>query len=87
MIILDNANFHKSKNKIIYSLIYNPQCNPIGNFFSQLKNHVKNKSSDNYEELKKTIDNIIKVKISKTHLENYFNYLFLQATDFINKNK
>ena len=43
--------------------------------------------SDNYEELKKTIDNIIKVKISKTHLENYFNYLFLQATDFINKNK
>jgi hypothetical protein len=42
---------------------------------------------DNYEELKKTIDNIIKVKISKTHLENYFNYLFLQATDFINKNK
>jgi transposase len=97
LIILDNANFHKSKsvkdtidkskNKIIYSLAYNPQCNPIENFFSQLKNHVKNKSPDNYEELKKTNDNIIKVKISKAHLENYFNYLFLQATDFINKNK
>ena len=95
LIILDNANFHKSKyvkdtidkskNKIIYSLAYNPQCNPIENFFSQLKNHVKNKSPDNYEELKKTIDNIIKVKISKTHLENYFNYLFLQANDYINK--
>ena len=41
----------------------------------------------NTDELKKTIDNIIKVKISKAHLENYFNYLFLQATDFINKNK
>ena len=54
LIILDNANFHKSKlvkdtidkskNKIIYSSAYNPQCNPIENFFSQLKNHVKNKS-------------------------------------------
>ena len=51
------------------------------------KKYFENKSPDNYEELKKTIDNIIKVKISKTHLENYFNYLFLQATDFINKNK
>jgi hypothetical protein len=51
-----------------------------------LKNHVKNKSPDNYEELKKTIDNIIKYKISKNHLKNYFNYLFTQANDFINKN-
>ena len=72
---------------ILVTYLNNPQCNPIENFFSQLKNHVKNKSPDNYEELKKTIDNIIKVKISKAHLENYFNYLFLQTTDFINKNK
>jgi transposase len=96
LIILDNARFHKSKdvvdnitkskNKIIYSLVYNPQCNPIENLFSQLKNHVKNKSPDNYEELKKTIDNIIKYKISKNHLKNYFNYLFTQANDYINKN-
>jgi transposase len=57
--------------------INNPQCNPIENFFSQLKNHVKNKSPDNYEELKKTIDYIFK---------NYFNYLYIQADDFINKN-
>ena len=96
LIILYNARFHKSKdvvdnitkskNKIIYSLVYNPQCNPIENLFSQLKNHVKNKSPDNYEELKKTIDNIIKYKISKNHLKNYFNYLFTQANDYINKN-
>lgn len=54
LIILDNARFHKSKdvidnivkskNKIIYSIPYNPQCNPIENLFSQLKSHVKNKS-------------------------------------------
>ena len=47
LLILDNANFHRSKivkeniqnsnNKIIYSLPYNPACNPIENFFSQLK--------------------------------------------------
>ena len=95
LIILDNARFHKSKdvidnivkskNKIIYSLAYNPQCNPIENLFSQLKSHVKNKSPDNFEELKLTIDNIIKYKITKEHLNNYFNYLFIQAHDYIDK--
>ena len=63
LIILDNAKFHKSKevidniekseNKIIYSLPYNPSLNPIENLFSQFKNYIKNKSPDNYEELKK----------------------------------
>jgi len=95
LIILDNARFHKSKdvvdnivkskNKIIYSLAYNPACNPIENLFSQLKSHVKNKSPDNFEELKSTIDNIIKYKITTEHLGNYFNYLFTQANDYINK--
>lgn len=97
LIILDNAKFHKSKdivesitktnNKIIYSLAYHPYMNPIENVFSQLKSYIKNKSPDNYEELKKTIDNTIKNKIKAKHLKNYFNYLFLQAEDFINKNK
>ena len=51
LIILDNARFHKSKNvvdninksknKIIYSLPYNPQCNPIENLFSQLELSIK----------------------------------------------
>ena len=36
-------------------------------------------------ELKSTIDNIIKYKITKDHLKNYFNYLFTQADDYINK--
>jgi len=82
-VIVDNIN--KSKNKIIYSLPYNPQCNPIENLFSQLKSHVKNKSPDNFQELKSTIDNIIKHKITEEHLKNYFNYLFTQANDYINK--
>lgn len=96
LIILDNAKFHKSKdvidnieksgNKIIYSLAYNPNLNPIENLFSQFKNHIKNKSPYNYRELKKTIDYIFKNKITDEHLKNYFNYLFIQADDFINKN-
>jgi hypothetical protein len=36
-----------------------------------------------YEELKITIDNIIKTKINKEHLKNYFNYLFIQAQSYI----
>jgi hypothetical protein len=46
---------------------------------------VKNKSPDNFEELKSSIDHIIKYKITEDHLKNYFNYLFTQATDYINK--
>ena len=75
LIILDNARFHKSQfvkdniinsnNKIIYSLPYNPNLNPIENLFSQLKNHIKNVSPDNYEQLKSDLDYIIKNKVSK----------------------
>ena len=93
---MDNAKFHKSKetveniklskNKILNILPYNAQMNPIENLFSQLKSHVKNKSPDNFEELKLTIDRIIKKKIKKEHLKNYFNYLFIQANNYINKN-
>lgn len=28
---------------------------------------------------------VLKYKISKNHLKNYFNYLFTQANDYINK--
>ena len=96
LLILDNARFHKSKdvinnitdsqNEIIYTIPYNPSCNPIENFFSQLKNYVKNKSPDNFDELKQIIDKVIKNKIKKEHLKNYFNYLFIQASNYINKN-
>jgi len=46
LLILDNARFHKSKdvinnitdsqNEIIYTIPYNPSCNPIENFFSHM---------------------------------------------------
>ena len=54
LIILDNAKFHKSKdvidnitkskNKIIYSLPYNPNLNPIENSFCQIESalHLSN---------------------------------------------
>ena len=96
IIILDNARFHKSKevieninnsgNKILYLIPYNPALNPIENLFSQLKSHIKNKSPDNYQELKLTIDRIFKNKIKEEHLKNYFNYLFIQANSYIDKN-
>ena len=53
-------NILNSDNKIIYSLPYNPSLNPIENIFSQLKSHIKNKSPDNYEQLKDDLNNIIK---------------------------
>jgi transposase len=97
LLILDNAKFYKtldfknkvekSKNKIIYSLVYNPSCNPIENLFSQLKSYVRNKSPDTFEELKFVIDKIITKKITNKHLENYFKYLFVQAESFINDHK
>ena len=62
-----------------------PNLNPIENLFSQLKSHIKNRSPDNYKQLKDDLDYIIKNKVYEEHLENYFKYLFTQANDFINK--
>jgi len=76
---LDNAKFHKSKdvidniekskNKIIYSLAYNPNLNPIENLFSHFKNHIKNKSPNNYEELKKQYIISLKIKLKMNTLK------------------
>jgi transposase len=95
LIILDNARFHKSqevinningsKNKVIFSLPYNPNLNPIENLFSQLKNHVRNESPTDYNALKNEIKNIIETKITSNHIKNYFKYLFLQAIEYIKK--
>ena len=97
LIIMDNAKFHKSKivkenieistNKIIYILPYNAKLNPIENLFSQIKNYVKNISPATYEDLKITIDKIIKNKIKKEHLKNYFKYLFIQAKEYTDTHK
>ena len=41
-----------------------------------MKNYIKNKSPDNYEQLKKDVNYIMSIKIKKEHLENYFRKLF-----------
>jgi transposase len=66
---------------------YNPDLNPIENLFSQLKNYIRNKSPDNYNELKLEIDKTFINKIKEIHLKNYFNNLFLQADEYIKKHK
>ena len=98
VIILDNAIFHKSKevkskiekteNNYLYSVRYIPATNgPIESFFSQLKHYLKLKSPQTYLEIIKVIKEIIKNDIKKEHLENYFNYLFLRANEFLKKHK
>jgi hypothetical protein len=51
-----------------------------------LKNYVRSKSPDSYEDLKNQIHKIIIKKIKKHHINNYFNYLFLQAKKFVENN-
>ena len=89
LIIMDNVVFHRSlkvrknimktKNKYIYSVRYNPITNPIEGFFNQLKHYIKLKSPQSIEELKKVTKHVIKNKIKRKHLENYFKVLFLRG--------
>jgi hypothetical protein len=60
----------------LYSIRYNSQCNPIENYFNQLKHYIKLKSPITYEEIINSIKEINKHNIKKEHLENYFKYLF-----------
>ena len=85
--LFKNVVLHKSQLNIIYILPYNAKLNPIENLFSQIKNYVKNISPATYEDLKITIDKIIKNKIKKEHLKNYFKYLFIQAKEYIDTHK
>ena len=57
-ILMDNASFHRShvvrdellkkNNKILFCVRYNPQTNPIEEFFSQIKHYVRKSSPLNY---------------------------------------
>jgi hypothetical protein len=71
----------------LYSIRYRPNTNPIEGFFNQLKHYLKLRSPQNYLEIVNETNNIIKNDIKKEHLENYFNYLFLRANNFLEKNK
>ena len=83
---MDNARPHKSLllrelikdtgNHLLYTVSYNPQTNPIEEFFSQLKHYIRKRSPQDYKEISKEIKNIIKTKIKKNHLKNYFKHGF-----------
>ena len=86
LIIMDNAVIHKSKtiretienskNELLYSVPYHPETNSIEEFFSQLKHYIKKESPNTYDDIYKTINNIIESKITKKHLTNYLKHSY-----------
>jgi len=86
LIIMDNARIHKakiirevieqSKNELLYSVTYHPETNAIEEFFNQLKHYIKKQSPQTYQEIHKTISNIIDRNIQPKHLENYLKHAF-----------
>ena len=83
---MDNARIHKakiireiieeSKNDLLYYVPYHPETNAIEEFFSQLKHYIKKQSPQTYQEIYKTISNIIDSNIKANHLENYLKHAF-----------
>jgi len=82
-LLLDNARIHHSRivkdyteqteNKLLYSVPYSPDYNPIENIFSIIKNEIRKK---NFTTSKAKLDILIKNsinKITETHLTNCFN--------------
>jgi transposase len=86
LIIMDNARIHKakiirevieeSKNELLYSVPYHPETNAIEEFFSQLKHYIKKQSPQTYQDIHKTIGNVIDSNIKPKHLENYLKHAF-----------
>ena len=82
LIILDNAGSHNNEyvkqaiinsgNKYLYLIPYNPQLNPIEQYFNQIKHYLKlNKKVLKYDELVVEIKNAIK-QVKKDNYKNYF---------------
>ena len=86
LIIMDNARIHVSKiiretieksgNSLLYTVPYHPETNAIEEFFSQLKHYIKKQSPQSFNEIYKTINDIISTKIKSKHLENYIKHAF-----------
>ena len=86
LVLYDNARPHKSLllrqlikdsgNHLLYCVPYHPETNPIEEFFSQLKHYIRKSSPQNYKEISDKIKEILKTKIKKLHLENYFKHSF-----------
>ena len=83
---MDNARHHKSillqqeikenKNILLYTVAYHSENNSIKEIFSELKHYIRKKSPQNYNEIRKEIIDILKTKIKRKHLENYFKHSF-----------
>ena len=65
-----------SGNNLLYCVPYHPETNPIEEFFSQLKHYIRKESPQDYKEINDKIKDILKTKIKKKHLENYFKHSF-----------
>ena len=86
LVLYDNASPHKSLllrqlikdsgNHLLYCVPYHPETNPIEEFFSQLKHYIRKSSPQDYKEISNIIKEILKTKIKKIHLENYFKHSF-----------
>ena len=93
LILIDNAAHHRSKDikklieeidcKIRYTVPYNPETNPIEEFFSQLKHYVKLESPQDYNSIIDNVKRTIKDKIKSKQLDNYFNHLYLRTSKYI----
>ncbi len=69
--LMDNAWVHKSKTfnkyleeniiKIVYNAPYHSETNPIENIFSMLRNNLNRNNNETEEELKKSIEDFIKI--------------------------
>ena len=86
LIILDNAGSHNNEyvkqaiinsgNKYLYLIPYNPQLNPIEQYFNQIKHYLRlNKKVLKYDELAIEIKNAIK-QVKKQNYKNYFENVY-----------
>lgn len=65
-----------SKNTLLYSVPYHHETNSIEEFFSQLKHYIKKVSPKTYDDIDKTIKDILATKIRKDHLTNYLKHSY-----------
>jgi transposase len=89
LVIMDNAMFHKSpevkkavadsKNTIQYTVPYYPRSNPIEQYFSQMKHHLKKESPISFTDIKKVVEKSI-AKVKEQNYNNYFLHAFRSET-------
>lgn len=86
LVVMDNAPSHRKKgvreavenggNELLKSIPFFPRSNAVENFFSQLKHYMRDEKTKTFDELKQTIAEVIKTKIKRKSLENYFKFAY-----------